>query len=56
MGVGPIPAIRKLLRRLNLSAKNIDLLELNEAFAAQALAAQALAVTREFGFPDDSEN
>jgi acetyl-CoA acetyltransferase family protein len=50
MGVGPIPAIRKLLRRLNLSVKNIDLLELNEAFAAQAL-----AVTREFGFPDDSE-
>ena len=50
MGVGPIPAIRKLLRRLDLSVKNIDLLELNEAFAAQAL-----AVTREFGFPDDSE-
>jgi acetyl-CoA acetyltransferase family protein len=50
MGVGPIPAIRKLLRRLNLSVKNIDLFELNEAFAAQAL-----AVTREFGFPDDSE-
>jgi acetyl-CoA acetyltransferase len=50
MGIGPIPAIRKLLRRLNLSVKNIDLLELNEAFAAQAL-----AVMREFGFPDDSE-
>jgi 3-oxoadipyl-CoA thiolase len=50
MGIGPIPAIRKLLGRLNLSIADIDLVELNEAFAAQAL-----AVTREFGLPDDSE-
>jgi 3-oxoadipyl-CoA thiolase len=50
MGIGPIPAIRKLLERLKLSMDNIDFLELNEAFAAQAL-----AVTREFGLPDDSE-
>jgi len=50
MGIGPIPAIQKLLGRLNLSMKGIDFLELNEAFAAQAL-----AVTREFGLPDDSE-
>jgi acetyl-CoA acetyltransferase family protein len=50
MGIGPIPAIRKLLGRLNLSMGDIDLLELNEAFAAQAL-----AVTHEFGLPDDSE-
>jgi 3-oxoadipyl-CoA thiolase len=50
MGIGPIPAIRKLLGRLNLAMADIDLVELNEAFAAQAL-----AVTREFGLPDDSE-
>jgi 3-oxoadipyl-CoA thiolase len=50
MGIGPIPAIRKLLGRFTLSMADIDLLELNEAFAAQAL-----AVTRELGLPDDSE-
>ena len=50
MGIGPIPAIRKLLGRLNLSIADIDLLELNEAFAAQVL-----AVTRAFGLPDDNE-
>jgi 3-oxoadipyl-CoA thiolase len=50
MGIGPIPAIRKLLGRLNVAMADIDLVELNEAFAAQAL-----AVTREFGLPDDSE-
>jgi 3-oxoadipyl-CoA thiolase len=50
MGIGPIPAIRKLLSRLRISISDIDLLELNEAFAAQAL-----AVTRAFELPDDSE-
>jgi 3-oxoadipyl-CoA thiolase len=50
MGIGPIPAIKKLLGRFTLSMADIDLLELNEAFAAQAL-----AVTREFGLPDDSQ-
>src|SRR5579863_1858089 len=50
MGIGPIMAIRKLLGRLNLSIADIDLVELNEAFAAQAL-----AVMREFGLPDNSE-
>jgi acetyl-CoA acetyltransferase len=50
MGIGPIPAINKLLARMKLSIKDIDVLELNEAFAAQAL-----AVTRAFGLPDDSE-
>ncbi len=50
MGIGPIPAIRKLLARTNLSMKDIDFLELNEAFAAQAL-----ACTRAFELPDDSE-
>ena len=38
MGIGPIPAIRKLLERTRLSAKEIDRVELNEAFASQAVA------------------
>ncbi len=50
MGVGPIPAIQKLLARLKVSIDEIDIVELNEAFAAQSL-----AVTRAFGLPDDSE-
>ncbi|MDD1508338.1 3-oxoadipyl-CoA thiolase [Pseudomonas sp. CNPSo 3701] len=49
MGVGPVPAVRKLLTRLNLSVKQFDVIELNEAFAAQGL-----AVTRDLGLPDDS--
>ena len=50
MGIGPIPAIQKLLGRLKVSITEIDLLELNEAFAAQVL-----AVTRAFDLSDDSE-
>ena len=50
MGIGPIPATRKLLSRLKLSLKDMDFFELNEAFAAQVL-----AITRDFGLPDDSE-
>jgi 3-oxoadipyl-CoA thiolase len=50
MGIGPIPATRKLLDRLKLSISDIDFFELNEAFAAQVL-----AITRDFGLPDDSE-
>jgi 3-oxoadipyl-CoA thiolase len=50
MGIGPIPAIQKLLKRLHLSMAEIDCIEVNEAFAAQVL-----AVTRAFGLPDDSE-
>ena len=50
MGIGPIPAIQKLLTRLHLKMDDVDFLELNEAFAAQAL-----ACTRAFGLPDDSE-
>jgi 3-oxoadipyl-CoA thiolase len=50
MGIGPIPATRKLLARLKLSLNDIDFFELNEAFAAQVL-----AITRDFGLPDDSE-
>jgi acetyl-CoA acetyltransferase len=38
MGLGPIPATRKALARAGLSVSDIDLIELNEAFAAQALA------------------
>ena len=38
MGIGPVPAVQKLLSKLNLSLNEIDLLEVNEAFAAQALA------------------
>jgi acetyl-CoA C-acetyltransferase len=37
MGLGPVPATEKLLARLNLKLSDIDLIELNEAFAAQAL-------------------
>jgi 3-oxoadipyl-CoA thiolase len=50
MGIGPIPAVQKLLARVNLKMDDVDILELNEAFAAQAL-----ACTRAFGLPDDSE-
>ncbi len=38
MGIGPVPATRKLLQRLNLSLNQMDIIEMNEAFAAQALA------------------
>lgn len=51
MGIGPAPATRKLLERLGLSLGEVDLIELNEAFAAQAL-----AVTRDLGLPDDAEH
>ncbi|WP_294174520.1 3-oxoadipyl-CoA thiolase [uncultured Sphingomonas sp.] len=48
MGIGPAPASEKLLKRLGLSFDQLDVIELNEAFAAQAL-----AVTRQLGLPDD---
>jgi len=38
MGIGPVPAVNKLLRRTNLRMEQMDLIELNEAFACQALA------------------
>jgi acetyl-CoA acyltransferase len=50
MGIGPIYAVRKLLDRCKISMDDVDVFELNEAFAAQAL-----AVTRELGLPDNSE-
>ena len=49
MGFGPAPATRRLLGRLGLRIGDFDLIELNEAFAAQAL-----AVTRDLGLPDDA--
>ncbi len=49
MGMGPVPATRKLLGRLGLNLKQFDVIELNEAFAAQAL-----AVLRELGLGDDA--
>ena len=51
MGLGPIPSTRKLLDRHGLSITDIDVIELNEAFAAQAL-----AVLRAFEIPDDAEH
>jgi len=48
MGMGPVPATRKLLKRLDLTLDDIDLIELNEAFAAQSL-----GCTRELGLADD---
>lgn len=49
MGFGPAPAIRKVLDKAGLTLDQMDVIELNEAFAAQAL-----AVTRDLGLPDDA--
>jgi 3-oxoadipyl-CoA thiolase len=51
MGLGPIPATRRLLARTRLDVGELDVVELNEAFAAQAL-----AVLRDLGLPDDAEH
>ena len=51
MGLGPLPATRKLLARTGLAMADLDLVELNEAFAAQVL-----AVLRGFGLADDAEH
>lgn len=51
MGIGPVPATQKLLSRRHLELGSIDLIELNEAFAAQSL-----AVTRQLGLPDDADH
>jgi len=48
MGIGPVPATTKLLKRLGLTMDDLDLLEFNEAFAVQAL-----ACTRQLGLADD---
>jgi len=49
MGIGPAPATQKLLSRYGLKTSDVQVIELNEAFAAQAL-----AVTRQLGLPDDA--
>jgi acetyl-CoA acyltransferase len=49
MGIGPAPATQKLLARFGLGVGDVDVIELNEAFAAQGL-----AVTRQLGLPDDA--
>ena len=49
MGMGPVPAVRALLARAHVELGDIELIELNEAFAAQSL-----AVLRELGLPDDA--
>jgi acetyl-CoA acyltransferase len=51
MGFAPAPATRRVLEKTGVALKQIDVLELNEAFAAQVL-----AVTRELGLPDDAED
>jgi acetyl-CoA C-acetyltransferase len=51
MGIGPIPAVRSLLERTGLTVDDLDVIELNEAFAAQAI-----AVMRDLGLPADKTN
>jgi acetyl-CoA acyltransferase len=51
MGIGPVPAVRKLLAKTGLSVKDIDIFELNEAFASQSVYCQ-----KELGIPDDKVN
>lgn len=51
MGVGPVPAIRKLLGKVGMKVGDVDLFEINEAFASQCLYSQ-----RELGIPDDKLN
>ncbi len=51
MGIGPVPATRKLLERTGVDLGDIDVVELNEAFASQSL-----ACLRELGLPDDADH
>ena len=51
MGIGPVPAVRAALDRAKLGVGDLDVIEVNEAFAAQAL-----AVVRDLGLPSDRTN
>jgi acetyl-CoA C-acetyltransferase len=51
MGIGPVPAVRKLLERVGVDPRELDLVELNEAFASQSL-----AVIRELGLDEEKVN
>jgi 3-oxoadipyl-CoA thiolase len=51
MGIGPVPAVRKLLERTGVAVEDLDLVELNEAFASQSL-----AVVRELGLDEEKVN
>jgi 3-oxoadipyl-CoA thiolase len=51
MGIGPVPAVTKLTERFNMKVSDFDVVELNEAFASQAL-----ACLRQLGIPDDAEH
>jgi acetyl-CoA acetyltransferase len=51
MGIGPLPAVRKLLDRAGIGVGDLDLVELNEAFASQSL-----AVVRELGLDEERVN
>jgi acetyl-CoA acyltransferase len=51
MGIGPIPAVRKLLAKTNLTLDDIDVIEVNEAFGSQAVYVQ-----QELGIPDEKLN
>jgi acetyl-CoA C-acetyltransferase len=51
MGLGPIPAVRKVLKKTGMNIKDLDVIELNEAFASQAIACM-----RELGIPIDKPN
>jgi acetyl-CoA acyltransferase len=51
MGIGPAPAVQKLLAKTGISLSEVDIIELNEAFAAQGI-----AVLRQLGLPDDADH
>jgi acetyl-CoA acetyltransferase len=51
MGIGPVPAVRKLLERTGVAIADLDLVELNEAFASQSL-----AVVRDLGLDEEKVN